>query len=34
MVAPKWAKLSPLARNANRFVRFETGSRSEAEFAK
>ncbi len=34
IVAPKRAKLSPLARNARRLVRFETGRSSEAEFAR
>src|ERR1039457_895691 len=34
IVAPKRAKLSPLARNAKRLVRFETGRSSEAEFAR
>jgi hypothetical protein len=34
MIAPKRAKLSPLARNAKRLVRFETGRSSEAEFAR
>jgi hypothetical protein len=34
MIAPKRAKLRPLARNAKRLVRFETGKSSEAEFAR
>ena len=34
MIAPKRAKLSPLALKAKRLVRFETGRSSEAEFAR